>query len=400
MTLLDTRRRLVLGAVLAPAALIATGLAALPSASAEGVAEAEWNVVCEANHFAADDPIVFPNQPGKSHMHSFFGNPTTNAATTAETLQSTPSTCNRGMGTSDRSGYWEPSLLKNNADGSQTVVKNTSVTVYYRRVGTVNGPKVTPIPIGLRIVAGDSMAKSPQPLSIVEWDCARGGPQTPGIPTCPDPNQPVHANVVFPNCWDGKHLDSADHKSHMSYSSASGNCDAAHPVLLPQLTIESDYWGNTGGPSYTLASGGVYSMHADFFAAWDSRVQNALVTTCLNNFNECADINREGDSNILFRPTYDPYPITIDLNNFSASPPFVPEPVVTPSSTATMPGMPDMTPTPTTTPPATSTTIPVPASSTTAPAASPTASASAPSTSDAAPVKHRRHHRPWWQFWS
>src|SRR5262245_10950844 len=34
---------------------------------------AEWNVLCSADHFAMDDPIVFPGQPGMSHMHTFYG---------------------------------------------------------------------------------------------------------------------------------------------------------------------------------------------------------------------------------------------------------------------------------------------------------------------------------------
>src|SRR5436190_523213 len=28
---------------------------------------------CQLTKFAFDDPIVYPNQPGKSHLHTFFG---------------------------------------------------------------------------------------------------------------------------------------------------------------------------------------------------------------------------------------------------------------------------------------------------------------------------------------
>ena len=43
---------------------------------------AEFNVLCSADHYAADDPIVYPGQPGKAHMHTFYGNTSTDASST------------------------------------------------------------------------------------------------------------------------------------------------------------------------------------------------------------------------------------------------------------------------------------------------------------------------------
>jgi hypothetical protein len=52
-------------------------------------------------------------------------------------------------------------------------------------------------------------------------------------------------------CWDGKNLDSPDHKSHVAYpsngpatftgSSTGGNCPATHPVKIPQIMLEVCY---------------------------------------------------------------------------------------------------------------------------------------------------------------
>jgi len=46
-------------------------------------------------------------------------------------------------------------------------------------------------------------------------------------------------------CWDGKNLDSPNHKDHVAYPSAgpsnflsTGNCPASHPVKIPQLMLE------------------------------------------------------------------------------------------------------------------------------------------------------------------
>ncbi|WP_309624448.1 DUF1996 domain-containing protein [Methylibium sp.] len=44
--------------------------------------------------------------------------------------------------------------------------------------------------------------------------------------------------VFFPQCWDGKNLDSPDHKSHMAYPS-DGGCPRSHPVALPS---HGDWW--------------------------------------------------------------------------------------------------------------------------------------------------------------
>lgn len=42
----------------------------------------QFVVECGFSHVATDDPIVHPGQPGASHEHVFFGNTTTDAAST------------------------------------------------------------------------------------------------------------------------------------------------------------------------------------------------------------------------------------------------------------------------------------------------------------------------------
>ena len=211
-------------------------------------------MLCSADHYAADDPIVYPGQPGKSHMHTFYGNTSTDAsAPSPASRPPVPSSCGRGMGTSDLSAYWVPSLMKTNADGTNSVVKTEQMnTVYYRRAGGGRGPGVLPFPKGLRMIAGNAMATSDQSLSIVQWDCGGGGLESPHMYQCPDTaSAPIHASLVFPSCWDGVHLDSADHKSHMAYAAQDGTCPADHPVSLPEITFEVDFPGIAGGPGYT-----------------------------------------------------------------------------------------------------------------------------------------------------
>jgi hypothetical protein len=312
---------------MAGAALMIFGLA-VPAAKAvpgEDDTNIYWQMLCTIDHFGPDDPIVFPGQPGVSHMHSFYGNTTTNASSTAASLMAAPSTCGRNMQTSDRSAYWIPSLYKKNADGSLTLVKDTDqqMFIYYRRPGGTGGPKIQPIPPGLKMLAGNSQATSPQPLWMIQWDCS-GGQEYPSMPQCPGgSSNSLHASIEFPSCWNGTQLDSANHRSHVAYANPdTGTCPAGYPVSLPQITFEVDYPGITGGSQYALSSHGVYSMHADFFAAWDPQVQNALVTGCLNAGLNCIDVSREGGQLVAG----DSNPVTLTLANYPATSPTLPQP--------------------------------------------------------------------------
>ncbi len=64
-------------------------------------------------HFLQDDPIVFPGQPGASHLHMFFGNASVNASTTADNIRTNCSSASAG-GTANCTGYWVPALFDTN----------------------------------------------------------------------------------------------------------------------------------------------------------------------------------------------------------------------------------------------------------------------------------------------
>lgn len=233
---------------------------------------------CRFSHRNADDPIVYPGQPGKSHDHTFIGNDSTNAFSTLSSLQAATSSCRR---VGDTAAYWVPTL------GSPTgkPVVPIRATVYYRRrtLAPVQAP-----PPGLKMIAGDAKATAPQSLRVTSWNCGpeAGVPPQSTIPTCPNAGREGLAlHVMFPNCWDGVHLDSADHRSHMAYSVA-GRCPADHPVALPAIQVNLRY-PVRGGPGYFLASGGQFSAHADFFNAWQQPVLESLVDGCLNALRHC-----------------------------------------------------------------------------------------------------------------
>ena len=182
---------------------------------------------CRYSHQAPDDPIVFPGQPGLSHQHTFVGNRSTSAFSSFGSLRSSGTTC---MRSDDTAAYWVPALYQ-----GTTEVLPVAATVYYRR-GTV--AEVSPFPNNLRMIAGDAKATSPQGMRVTFWSCgiASGVERSAEVPTCPDTRGSfLRLHIRFPECWDGRRLDSADHKSHMAYATRAG-CPSTHPVEVPQIT--------------------------------------------------------------------------------------------------------------------------------------------------------------------
>ena len=233
-----------------------------PTINPPGIQAGNFVINCSFNHRLADDPIVKPNQPGTSHSHDFFGNISTNAASTLASLQATSTNCSDGQ---DRSGYWVPSLSVNGA-----LVSPSKVEAYYQGFG-IEG-QVNPFPAGLKVVAGNASATTAQG-EVTTWRCdVFGGGDFVSPPVC-DPTTPLTMVIRFPDCWDGVNLDSADHKSHMTTSSRAratfGACPATHPVKVPRLRLSVQY-PLSGVVDPVLASGGVFSGHADFFNAWNA----------------------------------------------------------------------------------------------------------------------------------
>ena len=232
---------------------------------------------CRFSHRAPDDPIVFSGKPGASHDHTFVGNRTTNAFSTFGSLVSASTSCQRAA---DTAAYWVPTLY----DGTNAV-EPQGATIYYRR-GTI--APIRTFPNNLRMIAGDAAATSPQSMRVTFWNCGIVGGVEPSstVPTCPAARGSfLRLHIRFPNCWDGRRLDSADHKSHMAYSTRSG-CPSTNPVAVPAIELIYRYPA-LGGESFSLASGGQLSGHGDFFNAWRPSELRKLVEGCLNALVHC-----------------------------------------------------------------------------------------------------------------
>jgi hypothetical protein len=274
---------------------------------------------CEFSHLAYDDPIVYPGEPGTSHLHVFFGNTDADAHSTYESLRSTgESTCQGGP--LNRTGYWVPAVH----DASGQVVVPDYFQLYYKGNGTQDMIRaIQTNPNGLRMLAGfdmddmDGGSANPD-VPEPEWSCL-GGPRSPTIPDCAD-GQQVQVAVRFPMCWNGRDVDSPDHRSHMAYGTggdgwitAEGGCPASHPVHLPELTLFAVYTsaGDSGSwylssdrmPGMTHANGSTF--HADWFGAWDNDIQETWTQKCIREMLTCV-YGEIGDGTLLeHAPPYD-----------------------------------------------------------------------------------------------
>jgi hypothetical protein len=232
----------------------------------------QFVVKCGFSHADTDDPIVHPGHHGASHRHDFFGNRGTDANSTAASLLGGDTSCNIKL---DAAAYWAPSLL----DRGEPVTPLGSIA-YYRPAPGMDATTLEPYPAGLMMVAGDGDATGPQPAEVAAWSCGTSSAVQPTPPTCPAA-APLRVRITFPDCWDGEHVDSPDHRAHVARSS-SGRCPASHPVPMPQLTFHIRYPISGGDHELSLATGPLYTAHADFLNAWDQPALTNEVERCLH----------------------------------------------------------------------------------------------------------------------
>lgn len=239
--------------------------------------DGQFVVECEFSHSAPDDPIVFPEQPGRSHLHAFFGNVSTSAMSRFDDLLGSGTTCDDER---DTAAYWVPVLVD-----AGRIIEPEFAVAYYRAGIDVAPNTVRAYPPGLVMVAGDPTAEEAQPIETVSWSCGPGSHRVASPTTCP-PGAPLRLSVTFPDCWDGVHLDIAGHRRHMHYSSG-GRCPKSHPVPVAQLTFAVTYPVTGDVSTLRLASGGMESGHADFVNAWDQMRLEHEVDLCIRQQNVC-----------------------------------------------------------------------------------------------------------------
>ncbi|KAF5026727.1 hypothetical protein F66182_1145 [Fusarium sp. NRRL 66182] len=228
------------------------------------------------------DPIVFPGEHGKSHLHSFFGSDavTVNTKTTAELQKG----CTNAQNPNDLSIYWIPTPLYT-ADGQNYEPIPVSRFSAYYNLGET--PAEVPIPNDLQMVAGNANAQTPDEMvadAKAEWMCesmsvpldANGFPSS----TCDTHLQQL---IYFPQCVNEQTLETA----YKSSSYGTPNYCPEGSKSMPQLRFSIRYDlrkvlpdGWSGEAPVKLACGNAHCSHADFINGWtEESALNMIATT-------------------------------------------------------------------------------------------------------------------------
>ena len=254
----------------------------------------QFRTRCEISHISNDDPFTKPNQPGQSHIHMFFGNTNTDAYSTPDSI------VNSGGSTCDgfelnRSSYWFPVMQDSN--GNIRIPNN--MMLYYKGEG-ISPPQegYTPIPQGLKMIAGNAKASSAQP-SAYDFGFSCGDmftiPSQTTIPTCS--GDKLMEKITYPRCWNGRtDFDSSDAINFVVYPSESystGLCPPDHPYVLPEIQVLFDWnIGSDTTDGWHLSSDhnsdiGGTTMHADYFGGWNKKITENWTKYCLDNEWNC-----------------------------------------------------------------------------------------------------------------
>jgi len=252
--------------------------------------EPSFLVKCEFSHRAQVDPIVDFGKTTSFHMHDFFGNTTTNANSTYNTLRAGGTTCDDP---GDKAAYWIPRVSWTDSSGKKTDL-TASITRFYYRLGA-KSPNVDVNPHPALDTNGDGQLDDGLKIVTVqgknvEWRCFNGTWSTTPPKQCS--NGKLVVRVKFPDCLqvdaNGRPLlDSADHRSHMADAVQPANggkatCPTSHPYPVPRLQTNVEFPIPTTRGKPTLSSGAYTTMHADFFNAWDQQRLDELVQLCIN----------------------------------------------------------------------------------------------------------------------
>lgn len=255
---------------------------------------------CVPSHFSYDDPVVYPGEEGRAHLHMFYGNTDVDYLSTSDSIiNSGDSTCQGGI--VNRSAYWVPTLFNENDE----VVLPDGIILYYKSWVT-DRSQIQPIPAGLQILANDQILNS-SGLTVAR----PGHPEDAwGSNIRVDDHDGLSINIIFPDCVavddnGDPILTSPGGTSHVAYSD--GSCPASHPYNIPQLTqgmswsdvpYESD-WYLASDPS--PAEHGT-TAHADYVAGWTEEAAEIMAECTRVGARECGPPYPDGDEENFFTP--------------------------------------------------------------------------------------------------
>ncbi|MFL1898557.1 DUF1996 domain-containing protein [Streptomyces tauricus] len=265
--------------------------------------------VNENGLFNSDNVIVAPGvSNGAHHFHDYVGNQSNDAFASDEDLANAETSC-EDQG--DKSSYFWPVLrLQNGTDEKDAaspgggiegnageIIRPKAATMSFE--GSPRG-EVTAMPKLLRIITGDAKAFVNGPTNAnASWSCTgfEDRQLKDKYPLCPQGSDVVRT-FRFQSCWDGRNIDSANHRTHVAFAAADGSCAndfKAIPQLVQRIVYDVDAPsvadGGKSKPFFAVDSfpeqlHKPVTDHGDFINVFDEALMKEMVD-CINEGRKC-----------------------------------------------------------------------------------------------------------------
>ncbi|MEU0222055.1 DUF1996 domain-containing protein, partial [Streptomyces sp. NPDC006265] len=265
--------------------------------------------VNENGLFNSDNIIVAPGVTnGAHHFHDYVGNQSNNAFASDQDLAKAETSCDDQ---GDKSTYYWPVVRLQNGAQEQDAQKpgggiegNAGEIVTPKKVTLtfVGNPreKVTAMPRLLRIITGDAKSFVNGPANAnASWSCTgfEDRQLKDKYPLCPQGSDVVRT-FKFQSCWDGRNIDSANHRTHVAFADAAGNCPSGFrpiPQLVQRIVYDIDAPSlQDGGRTTPLFAVDSFpeqlhkpvTDHGDFISIFDEDLMGEMVD-CINEGRKC-----------------------------------------------------------------------------------------------------------------
>ncbi|MFC8569673.1 DUF1996 domain-containing protein [Streptomyces sp. NPDC057245] len=282
------------------------------AARQQGASNGSFATSCGVNAdglFNSDNLIAAPGVGnGAHHFHDYVGNQANDAFASDEDLAAGDTSC---ADQRDKSSYYWPVVRLQNGTVEQDaqspgggvegnageIVTPAEVTLTFE--GNERA-KVTAMPRLLRIITGDAKAfVNGNANANASWSCTgfEDRQLKDKYPLCPSGSDVVRT-FTFQSCWDGRNIDSANHRTHMAFAAADGACPdgfKAVPRLVQRVVYDVAAPSlKDGGKSVPLFAVDSFpeqlhkpvTDHSDFINVFDEDLMREMVD-CINSGREC-----------------------------------------------------------------------------------------------------------------
>ncbi|MBB6421527.1 DUF1996 domain-containing protein [Streptomyces sp. AK010] len=284
-----------------------------PNANDKGaVSGGSFATSCGVNEnglFNSDNIIAAPGVTnGAHHFHDYVGNQSNNAFASDQDLAKAETSC---ADQGDKSSYYWPVVRLQNGAQEQDAQKpgggiegNAGEIVTPKQVTLtfLGNPreKVTAMPRLLRIITGDAKSFVNGPANAnASWSCTgfEDRQLKDKYPLCPQGSDVVRT-FRFQSCWDGRNIDSANHRTHVAFADAAGNCPSGFrpiPQLVQRIVYDIDAPSlQDGGRTTPLFAVDSFpeqlhkpvTDHGDFINIFDEDLMGEMVD-CINDGRKC-----------------------------------------------------------------------------------------------------------------